>query len=637
MVLCVAASTLLVPVLGFNYQAEVRLQHRLGAVADDGSATAHHSDALLALSAGPSFAAAVAARLPDELEEKFERQPLPQQRALRLVERFKSAIDAGASPSADAGGEDNILAGRVGLKRDDDSDALQINVLAPSPEAAAELADAVAQTLTDLDLDLRAEALASAIDAGTADVAALEAELGQLRQTLAATPLSVEAPLPEALADIDRQLTVAKLAASKASNRLGSLERAAADPAGLDRLIEMAPGSDLAWLRAERDQAMEHRARLLKTYGDRHPLMLAAIAEVAEIEAAIDAVKNALLAAAEADVEASTEQVRSFDAQRTAVIERRLAAANHADERAALERRAAQARERLDRARLDLAALEDRRNELRSPWMLDGSPNAEAQPRLFEPTMLFGGAGGVGLALGLVLAGSRARRAGQEIKVPEDVERATGLATLAAIDSAAKLKRSALDPEVDDRLQRLLLRLAADPTRPKIVALSGFAPSAVDLALAFATVAARDGERTLLVDGDVSKRALSRRCRAADKPGLAEDLMAVQPWRESLVALHPEGPWLVPAGTGPSVRSDTRLAGALRDMADKFDRVVLVTSAADTADGLRCARAADAVLLTVERGAVRWSSLAAAVDEMVAVQAPLFGTLFIGAAAGRRR
>jgi Mrp family chromosome partitioning ATPase/capsular polysaccharide biosynthesis protein len=162
-------------------------------------------------------------------------------------------------------------------------------------------------------------------------------------------------------------------------------------------------------------------------------------------------------------------------------------------------------------------------------------------------------------------------------------------------------------------------------------------------AASLAAVAARDGSRVILVDGDARSHGLTRRLLGPTDeraPGLVDIANGSAQWDEVVRALAlPDGVLLpfLPAGgdaaTLASLFRTQRMAEAVARLRESYELVVVDCSALlAVADVASLAAHADAIVLVVSRG-TPLRSLEAVTQRLELVPAPLIGYVFTRAVA----
>ena len=251
---------------------------------------------------------------------------------------------------------------------------------------------------------------------------------------------------------------------------------------------------------------------------------------------------------------------------------------------------------------------------------------------------LFAGAGSVlGLLVGMVLALLRDRR--------DDRIHGTGeldgsdlplLAQLPAVaESDAPVTLTAPDSPAAQAVRRLRTAVLVAPGgAPRSVAVSGVGSTpAAAVAADLAVSLARTGERTVLVDADLSAGGkLSRLLGVQPGPGLSEALLER---RSVLPLVQPTvlGPLTVLAsgtGEGASDRFLTEdMRHSLTDLAAGGARLVVSAAPATSADGEAVDALTEAVVLVVQTGHTTWAQLDAAHRELTRLGARVLGVVSV--------
>jgi polysaccharide biosynthesis transport protein len=226
----------------------------------------------------------------------------------------------------------------------------------------------------------------------------------------------------------------------------------------------------------------------------------------------------------------------------------------------------------------------------------------------------------IGLVLGILLAFVR-DLFDTRVRRPQDVAQLTEVPVIGAVPTLthsrleAVLRRRNRDVEAAARVLRLnFLQLRAEQSLRSVTF-----TSATDGAQAALTVRslgqqlANVGVRTLLVDADIVRPALSESFGCAGDPGLSTVLRGEATWRDVVrerhPALHvlPAGPaW---AGASLAVQPDA-VEALLRELSAEYD-VVLAKAppVLRAADGLMLARIADGVVVVADSPVMRRSEL----------------------------
>jgi Mrp family chromosome partitioning ATPase len=245
---------------------------------------------------------------------------------------------------------------------------------------------------------------------------------------------------------------------------------------------------------------------------------------------------------------------------------------------------------------------------------LAAPPGASSSPKVKLITGL--GAGG-GMLIGCVLALTRKRRP-PGFESQRELSLVTGLPVLAALRSPSKRRVRAELPGCCAsitglqsealRVLRMRLRRIGRSSAPRSVVFTSATrgQGASSVAAAFARVAACDGERVLLIEGDLQNPELNDLMRTSAK-GLVQVLEANAPWREMLSRDNLAPLDLLLTGQVPSrspvlVRSIC-LQNLLAEAANVYTLIVLDAPPVATAYGaLALVDCVDATILVVDRG-----------------------------------
>ncbi|MGE5538665.1 MAG: GumC family protein [Gemmatimonas sp.] len=219
----------------------------------------------------------------------------------------------------------------------------------------------------------------------------------------------------------------------------------------------------------------------------------------------------------------------------------------------------------------------------------------------------------VGAVLGLALAFlttlfMEARDEG--IRSQSEAERLTGVPTLGTIPkfgAAAELEPYSL---IGSAISDLYLRVALGRRAKTIVVTSALPREGkTTMALCLARMAARSGERTLLIDCDLRRSELSARLSLPIGPGMSDVLRGAAEMPDVMIrdSVVPEM-HVARAGAIPANPSDLMASHAaqriLSDLKRQFDFIVIDTAPVMAApESIALAKAADEVLLFV-----RWST-----------------------------
>ncbi len=499
---------------------------------------------------------------------------------------------------------------------------LSISVSSKDPAKATRLANSLASTYVEDQIDVHAQSVQQA-------ASFFEERLGRLRDQVRQSESAVAAyrqknnltttnmsqgtitVSEQQLQDLNQQLAVASTDTAEKLARYQQAARFRIEGANLDTLPEIVRSTTISQLRTQQADLMRREADLSAMYGPAYPAITQIRAQRAGYDHAITAEIRRLVTTLHNDYEVAKARE---DAMRATV--NRLSGVTGGDNEVGVKLRELERTNMankalfenfLNRAKLtqEASAFEEPDARLISPALEPSSP-ASPKTKLIVPV-----AGVAGLILGLALAAGldvRRRRA-----VPDEAPRAgRGDAfILARVPSARADAVAEIESRPDGAFAQAIAALAdklAGPSsrgRGRAVVLAPLAAGegATSLALAVATVLEGRGRRVLLVDAG---GGLSARLDLATHAGLAEVLAGTLKAAAALVArppltVLPAGASLTPSSTVASLaafvgQARTRFDVVLLDGPAFADGVAACLALADACDGLALVAGWDGVM-----------------------------------------
>ena len=300
----------------------------------------------------------------------------------------------------------------------------------------------------------------------------------------------------------------------------------------------------ISTLRDREAAAERHVAQLATTLGTGHPQYRSAQAEVNSLRGALAAEAQRIMAALGA--QADTAKAREADLKRQLEISQKNVGGLSAvqSELQQLERDADARRNVLQTLLQGEAQTAARKvGSEQSGVRLVSSAVAPAFPSSPKPKV----AGFLGMMSGFAFGGLLSlawNRRNDSFTKPDEIRRETGLAPLAIVPRppgrmslADRVTADASGPEAEAlRSLRTRLRFSGRSAVPRSVLFvsSGAAEGAADVTAAFARVAAIDGMRVLLLEGDLREPALARILNVTASNGLIETLQGREHWQEQV-------------------------------------------------------------------------------------------------------
>ena len=403
------------------------------------------------------------------------------------------------------------------------------------------------------------------------------------------------------LARLLEQAVLARTQVAEARAKYEQVQRLMKSPGARTAIADVLDSHTVRMLKDNLVKATRREAELVTRYGDKHPELIKARAEVHDVEIKIDAEVDQILANYKSAYEVAANRERTL----TQSLEKLKLAQTITNDVTVklkdLEREAQSSKQVYE------AFLTRYKNTVEQQTMQYGdsritetatTPLNPASPKR-KKIMLLGFAGGLGLALLLALALEMMQPG---LARPEEFEAATKLTHLASIPrledagkagkTAETLRRNRLivaEPEAQfseaiRALRHSLDRKAAGRKR-RIIMLTSALPhegkSAITSNLAHHY--SLSGARTLLIDCDLRRASLTRSlCTGSEDIGLLEALLQRRPIEEAILLDEATGLCFLPArGSSPprvsvpEVLASQSLKGTLDRLRDQFDIVMI--------------------------------------------------------------
>jgi polysaccharide biosynthesis transport protein len=255
----------------------------------------------------------------------------------------------------------------------------------------------------------------------------------------------------------------------------------------------------------------------------------------------------------------------------------------------------------------------------------------------FKPSLLFNVVAGLLIGLiGGVLTAMGLEFLNDTIKTRSDVRTKLGLACLGAIP-----KRSRKDPLIEELQEpsspiseayttvATSLRFSTDQGMPKVLLVTSARATEgkSSTALALAQSLSRRGGSVLLIDSDLRKPAFKS---LSDKQGLTRLLTTDEPLAAHISPTQFENLWLLPSGPIPPNPADLlsthRFASLLREAAERFDMLIVdAPPVLGLADAPLLAASCKDVMMVVEAGKTRTPAAQEAISRIRAAGGHVLG------------
>ncbi len=532
--------------------------------------------------------------------------PSPGRIVASLWERLAGTPEAGAGSDPREEPADDPIAERVDrflerltVTREGRTYAIAVNFKAADPEKAARIANAVAehyllaQLASKVERAERAaawlgERLAAAKAQHEADLAALAA----LRERAAAGGERAGRD-GERLLQLERELVAASLERAAKEARITRLKEQIRRGEPIAPVEDLGSSTLLQNLYALKAQSLRREAELKAEYGERHPRIVDARREIAELQARIEAEQATILREQEGLLQIARTKEQTLERELERVKARAAERERTSQELEALEQRAEISR-RLYESYLGQIERSAQGEAAQRP---DARVISEAvppsAPAFPQPRLVLSVALTVSTIVALV-AVYLAELAEKGFRTTEDLRAVLGLAPLATLPSLSRRTGAAPEAHLLERpngrfaeaVRGVLASLLAGPVeaRGRVVLITSCLPGEgkTTLAMCLGRLAAVEGLRTLLIDADLRRPRVRELLGPEPRPGLVE-LLGGECTLESVLRLDPPTGLVVLPGSARLDRP-TRLLGPeglgrlLAACRTRFDLVILDTA-----------------------------------------------------------
>ncbi|HWA42743.1 MAG TPA: polysaccharide biosynthesis tyrosine autokinase [Hypericibacter adhaerens] len=548
----------------------------------------------------------------------------------RIVEKFLKRLDAGAA------GQSRVVT---------------ISFQSESPNTAARVANTLAEEYLNVQIEQKFEVNKSLNNW-------LDGQLAKLREQVAASDKAVEDyrasnglvqtkddTLPsQQAAELNTQLVMARTDRAEAEAKLAQAEKLAGSADGIDSAGAVLQSPLIQSLRAQEAEVERNIADLSQTYGEQHPKMQSARAQLRDLEKKIRTEIGRIAKDYRNEVAVASAREASLQSSLD-TIKNQVADLNQSDiHLRSLEREADANRTLLENF---LARYKETGSEqsLQQPDASIISHASEPEkPSFPKKRILAVVAAAAFLMLGLFIALLR-EEFDRGIRSMGQVERVIGARALGLIPLAKTWLGRWRTPEdyVVDRPASALseslrslhtgVALASRSGPPKTVMFASSLPKEgkTSLALAYARLLAKAGRKVVVVDCDLRRSDLCQRLGLRRKAGLSDYIRGTAELDD---ILHPDlrsNAVIVPAGTAPGtsatdVLGSERLSAFLGALAEHYDQVIIDTPPVmAVSDAQILCRLVDKTIFVVRWERTRADTAVMAVRQLVDAGADLAG------------
>jgi succinoglycan biosynthesis transport protein ExoP len=535
---------------------------------------------------------------------------------------------------------DNV-ARRLGVSHDSRSLIISIFFTASDPKLAATivntLIEAYSQNRYDDHERINRAANASLmrrIDDIRGEVVQLEEKIRTARAKNNLPELAVGSVNQQQLAELISAATRSNTERTQAE-AIAARAHSLANAGATDQLATVIGSPTISRLRDQETEAGRNFAESQSRYGSSNPLLQATRANLQSIRSQIDAEVKRTVASLDAQAQIAIQQDRQVQVALNAARSRATQTAGGQLEVKQLEQEAT-ARRTLYETLLSRA--EQTQTDPGSNQMMTGARvvSDAAVPGLPSgPKRSLAAAGGAvsGMLGGVFLAIVGSRRS-RKFQNSADLESAIGLPVIAQLPPMQKQLNRQLQSEMPRHREAEALRLLRSrirfgggtaTLRTVVFVAAGGEADAAGMAVAFARVAALDGERVLLVEGSLAtpglSTALGPQLPPAVQNGLSNFLGETSSLRDAVAADPVSGmDMLLVRLPSPSLLDmvhGARFRMLMADAAQSYGLVVINAPGPHRSETLSLAHDADVTIFVVGSGRIRSTDLRASIADIV--------------------
>ena len=441
------------------------------------------------------------------------------------------------------------------------------------------------------------------------------------------------------IAEINTQLVAARAAEATAVARLNQVSAISKDPAAASTSPEVVNSPVIQRLKAEQDKLKQDLANLYEQYGDRHPLVVRAKAQLRDAQKSMQAEISVIIQSVANEVRVARERTAALQ-QQLASLESKSGTLSQAEVRLReLQREADANKEVYDSFLVRLKELAARLGAQKPDASLVSAALVPVKPSYPNKLKLYGlctlGAVLLGLLMVFLLDSQRSTFASTS-----DVEKATGLRPLGIVPDfgsrrlpAGNMLRAAgavYIESVRGILSGLFDPVTGQPVTLLMVTSAAAGEGKSTLALSLARMAALSGKRAVLIDCDLGRPSLHERLQEANGEGLL-DLLSGRLQLEDVLRVDPSsGLHYVLCGTPADLPKEylaSRTMGALLDyLRSRYDLVILDSAPAlALSDTRSLARHVSDCILVVGWQRTRMRDVLAAINHLNDARCNIFG------------
>jgi len=482
------------------------------------------------------------------------------------------------------------------------SRVISVGVMSKDPNLAAEIPNVLAKLyleqmlnqkvdivqLTSSWLDKRIKVLQSQVEVAEAAVERYRTKWGLLA-TKGATVSSLQ------VAELSTLLIVSRSESAQASARLNQTRKLMKSPEGILSSAEVMKSPFIQKLR-EKEAEVQHRtAELANEYGERHPKMISARAEIKDIKSKIALEASKIIRGMENEVAIAKARERALS-KNLESLKTEMAKANKAEvELRALEREATASRSLLETflSRYKETSAQEGQDSQRADARIISAAGVPLDPSFPKKGIILALAfvGSLGLGSMLVFL---VEFLDKGFRSSDQIENLTGvpvfgLVPLLTSRSERKIANSYVvqnpispfSEAIRTIYTSLLLSHVDNPPTKILITSAQPDEGKTTTTLNLARMQAMAGRKVLIIEADLRRPGISKILNLEDKPGLVELLMGEAEIEDVLIKDLESGAFVIPAGKAtqnPPTLLNSNTMSRLIDVLDEHFDVLFIDS-----------------------------------------------------------
>lgn len=488
---------------------------------------------------------------------------------------------------------------KLKVTNDGQSRIIDISFESENPNTAADVVNTLADQYIVSRLDQKFEAakranvwLADRLNGLREEVLASEDAVEKFRSENGLLRSQTSTLQTQEMSQVAAEAITARTKRLEAQSRLARIEQSGSARSGApdDSVAEVLQSPLIQQLSQQEADASRRLADLQSTFGDKHPRVIEARAEVADLQGKIRTEIAKIIQGLRNEVGADQARENSLNAMLDG-LKQQAAKSGIADVQLRDLERQAEANRTLYENFLNQFKATSSQDQFQQP---DASIISRADlpriPSFPQKGALIIVSAAASLTLGVCLA-LLAQYLDVGLRSMEQVRTLLDLYPLGMVPAPAGFTRAKLAREVLDRPMSSYseavrtvhtnLMLSDVDQRPKVVLVTSSLPGEgkSTLALSIAEIAARYGQKAVVIDADLRRPIIHRMASVAAKPGLVDWLLDRAPFEQVLQRQALGGVDVIAAGELPSVPpnllSSERFKQLLRGLGEQYDLVVL--------------------------------------------------------------